>query len=542
MKICLYIRLSSADKDLKFKNESESIANQRALLHQYLREHKEFSPYEVVEFVDDGFSGTNGNRPAFERMISYLKDGNSKLVLCKDLSRFFRDYVEIGEYLERVFPFYGIRLIAVNDGYDSDDYKGTTAGMDMVMKCIVYGFYSRDLSQKVKTVLNARVRKGQFIAAYPPYGYLKDPHDKHHLVPDSVAAPVVRRIFDMALEGKTTGEIAKALNADHVETPAAHFQRLYPDCRKFKKTTSTANSWDCCNVYTVLRRREYTGAIVSGRKRWKTIDNTQVQQKDETEWIIIPDCHEPIVSTEKFEVAQRAILGGRKKYQREPKKYLLRSLVRCGVCGRIMTRKKKGAHTLPYYYCDKNRYIEDSPCPTLERFYEEDLERIVIHSLSQLLETVVDCDRRVREAAAKTHGTSENLRRSILHLEQSIKQNGVKKMESYEQYSDGKISRETFLSRRAGLVAEVERLTGEKTALEEQLAVMEQAQKSELHEAAEAATNFLSSENVTNAMLLNFIERVNVFTGNRVEIAYRFSDPFLEALTEIQLDTDGCKE
>lgn len=542
MKICLYIRLSSADRDLKFKNESESIANQRALLHQYLREHKEFFPYEVIEFVDDGFSGTNGNRPAFERMIEFLKDGNSKLVLCKDLSRFFRDYVEIGEYLERVFPFYGVRLIAVNDGYDSDDYKGTTAGMDVVMKCIVYGFYSRDLSQKIKTVLDARVRKGQFIAAYPPYGYLKDPADKHHLVPDSVAAPIVRRIFDMALEGKTTGAIAKKLNADHVEPPAAHFHRMYPDSRKFKKTTSSANSWSCCNVYTILKRREYTGAIVSGRMKWKGIDNANSQLRDEADWIVVPNCHEAIVSAEEFEEAQKAILGGKKKYAKAQKDYLLRSLVRCGVCGRVMTRKKKGAHTPSYYYCEKTRYIEDSPCPTLERFYEEDLERIVIRSLSQLLETVVDSDRRVREAAAKAHGTAENLRRTILHMEQFIKQTGVKKMESYEQYSDGKISRETFLSRRSEFGAEVERLTAEKTALEEQLMVLEQSQKSELHEAAEAAANFLKTENVTNAMLLTFIERVNVFTGNRVEIVYRFSDPFLETLTEIQRNAGACEE
>lgn len=542
MKICLYIRLSNADRDLRGKDESDSIANQRALLHQYLREHKEFFPYEALEFTDDGFTGTNGNRPGFERMIEFLKDGGSRLVLCKDLSRFFRDYVEIGEYLERIFPSLGVRLIAVNDGYDSDDYKGTTAGMDVVMKCIVYSFYSRDLSQKVKTVLNARVRKGQFIGAYPPYGYLKDPADRHHLVPDRVAAPVVRRIFDLALEGRTTGEIAKALNAGHVEPPAAHFHRIYPDSQKFRKTTSSANSWSCYNVYTILKRREYTGAIVSGRKRWKTIDNAQVQQVDESDWIVVPDCHEAIITAEDFEKAQEAILSRKEKATRQQRDYLLRSLVRCGVCGRVMTRKKKGAHTPAYYYCDKNRYIENSPCPTLERFYEEDLERTVIRSLSQLLEAVADSDRRVQDAAAKAHGTAENIRQSLLRIAQSVKQNSVRKLAAYEQYSDGIISRDDFFTCRTGLAAEMEQLSAEKAALEEQLRVLEQAQESELHEAAEAASTFLKAETVTNAMLLTFIERVNVFSGNCVEIVYRFSDPFMEALAEIQKEPFDPKQ
>lgn len=540
MKVCLYIRLSSADKDLRFKDESDSIVNQRTLLHQYLREHKEFFPYETIEFVDDGFTGTNGNRPGFERMIEFLKSGGAKLVLCKDLSRFFRDYVEIGEYLERVFPFLGVRLIAVNDGYDSDDYKGTTAGMDVVMKCIVYGFYSKDLSQKIKTAVDMRAKKGQFIGAFAPYGYLKDPTDKHHLIPDTVAAPIVRRIFDLALMGKTTGEIAKALNADHVEPPAAHFHRLYPDCRKFRKNTSAENSWSCSNVYAILTRREYTGAVVSGRKKWKGITNPQTIVRDEAEWVVVPGCHEPIVSEVDFGKAQEAIQSnGKHGKNRMRQDYLLRSLVRCGVCGRIMTRHKKGTRTPAYYYCEKTRFVEDSPCPTYERFYEEELERIVVGSLSHLLKTVADSDRRVQAAAAKTHGTAENIRYSILRIEQSMKQNAAEKMTAYEQYSDGKMTRENFLRKKKEVAADIERLVDEKEKLVRQLTALEQAKSSELHETAEAADEFLRAENVTNDMLLTFIDRVNVFSGNRVEIVYRFSNPFMETLIEIQNEHRG---
>ena len=261
-KMFLYIRLSDADDDLKNKTESNSVANQRALLYQYIKTHEELRLYEAVEFVDDGFSGTNDRRPSFERMIEALKNGESKLVLCKDFSRFFRDYVEIGDYLERIFPFLGVRFISVNDGYDSDDYKGTTGGMDVVMRYIVYSYYSRDLSQKIKTVLRSRIKHGEYIASHAPYGYIKDPENKHKLIPDPVAAPVVQRIFALAVSGKNLGQIARILNEEHVETPAAHFARIHPESRKHKKR-SPKQDWGSYSVRNIIERLEYSGANVS---------------------------------------------------------------------------------------------------------------------------------------------------------------------------------------------------------------------------------------------------------------------------------------
>lgn len=529
MKVCLYIRLSSADDDLRYKNESESISNQRTLLHQYLKEHREFHPYEIVEFVDDGFSGTNGNRPGFERLINYLKDGNAKLVLCKDLSRFFRDYVEIGDYLERIFPFLGVRFIAVNDGYDSDDYKGTTGGIDVVMKCIVYGFYSRDLSQKIKTVMRNKAKKGQYIGAYAPYGYLKDPEDKHHLIPDPVAAPVIKRIFALAIENKTTGDIARILNADHVEPPAAHFKRLFPDSRKFQKNTSDMNSWTCMNVYQMLSRYEYTGAVISQKKRYKSLDNPQTLTNDRKDQIIVEDCHEALVSKEDFRRAQDAILF-KGSSERENANYLLRSLIRCGCCGRTMTHVKAGKKTRAFFKCDKNRYKENSPCPIGERFYDEDLEKIVVTSLSQTLQVAVDESKRLQEAVAGTKGTAENMGRSILRIEQTLKKNAMEKMQSYEKYSDGKISRDEFMVIRSRITSETELLEAEKSSLETQLAEMEHSAATAEDGTTHLAEQFLNADNATNQMLLLFIEKVNVFAGGRIEIVYRFSDPFRNLL------------
>ena len=321
-----------------FRNAAE-VSISYSLLYRFIRARREFDGYEVVEFIDDGYSGTNGNRPSFERMIESLKNGEANVVICKDFSRFFRDYVEIGDYLERIFPFLGVRFIAVNDGYDSDDYKGSTAGMEVVMKYIVYSYYSRDLSQKIKTVMSTRKSKGEFVASQAPYGYMKDPNVKRKIIPNPDTAPVVRKIFDLALEGKTPAEIAVILNDYKLETPSAYFRRMNPDSKKFR-TSSKEACWTVSNVREILKRREYTGVMVMNQRRWKGLDNPRTVWTDESEWQIIPDCHEAIVSESEYEEAQKVFRKIRKGYDRSPDQYLLRSLVHCGACGRTMQRQK----------------------------------------------------------------------------------------------------------------------------------------------------------------------------------------------------------
>lgn len=527
MKLYLYIRLSSADKDLKYKTESESIANQRELLHQYLKAHKEFENYEVEEFVDDGYTGTNDNRPAFEDMIEHLKNGDCNLVICKDFSRFFRDYVEIGDYLERIFPFLGVRFISVNDNYDSNDYIGTTAGMDVVMQSIVYSFYSKDLSQKIKTVMKAKAKKGQFIGSFAPYGYDKDPDNKNHLVIDGNVSGTVRRIFEMAIKGKVVSEIAMALNNDKVDTPAQYFAKKYPDCKKFKKRVSKANCWDSSNVRRILQYKVYTGAIVSQTRQWKGIENEHTFMRDESEWIIIPNCHEAIVSDKEFIEAQKAIrrIG---KYERSDKKYLLRSLIRCGVCGRAMTRNARGKVTT--YYCDKSRFVENTDCPVGERFKESELEKVILDNFISFLNLLVDHEKQLKEAVTKTKGTEAYLKQEVLNLEKSIKQNSQAKVTAYERYSDGIISRSEFMTIREELSVELDSYTEKKAEVEKQLKDLANAINPELKQLTEKAHDFLSAEQITNKMLLFFIDRIYVYSGMKIEIIYKFKDTLKDIL------------
>lgn len=530
-KLYLYIRLSDADDDLKFKTESESIANQRTLLYRYIKSRKEFDSYDVVEFVDDGYSGTNGNRPSFERMIESLKKGEAHIVMCKDFSRFFRDYVEIGDYLERIFPFLEVRFIAVNDGYDSDEYKGSTAGMEVVMKYIVYSYYSKDLSQKIKTVMSSRKSKGEFVSSQAPYGYMKDPNVKRKLTPNPDTAPVVRRIFELALAGKKVGEIAQTLNDEHIETPGAYFMRTNPKSKKFRKNTSSENCWSSFNVREILKRKEYTGVLVSNRKIWKGLNSPRTLCRDESEWVIIPDCHEPIVSEEEYEQAQKVIVKFG-KYERGTKKYLLRRLLHCGICGRAMQRQAYAKRI--YYVCNKSAANKETSCPIGERFYEDDLERIVRSEMMEKLHLLVDTDDRYQKAVTGMDGTEENLRFRLEQTEKRLKQISVNRVSTYERYAEGRLERDIYLAERDKLNAEADTLTADKQHLEQELISLSRSQNRELKESADMAREILSADQLTNEILLMFIDRVNVFSGMRVEIIYRFSDAIAEAINTTQ--------
>ena len=213
--IAIYIRLSKEDDKLKI--ESNSITMQRILLQKYVAEN--FVDYELSEFCDDGYTGTNFERPGMQAMLEKIRNGRINCVVVKDFSRFARDYIELGSYLEQIFPFLGVRFISINDNYDSKDYQGSIADIDVNFKNLLYDLYSKDLSEKVHSSLAIRKEKGQYISGNSPFGYDKDPKDRHALLIAEDEAEVVRRIFSLTVEGHTTTEITRMFNEAHVKTP-----------------------------------------------------------------------------------------------------------------------------------------------------------------------------------------------------------------------------------------------------------------------------------------------------------------------------------
>ena len=252
-----YIRLSDADRDLMRKDgktESESVTHQKALIQNFISQDKDLKDCEQYEFFDDGFSGTNFNRPSFEKLIGEIRKGKINCVIVKDFSRFGRDYIELGDYLERIFPFMGVRFISINDHYDSLDYKGTTGGLDVVMKNIVYDYYSKDLSAKVKTAKRAKMKKGLYIGGHIPYGYRQSAKDRRRIEIDPEAAEIVREIFDLALSGMKTTDIAKTMNEKGYDMPSVYYRKKHPKSKKFGNVTELC-CWSDCSIIRILQNK-----------------------------------------------------------------------------------------------------------------------------------------------------------------------------------------------------------------------------------------------------------------------------------------------
>ena len=361
MTIAIYIRLSLEDGDLSSsdKLESESITNQRSMLVDYIRTSPELCDAEIMEFCDDGYSGKSFDRPGVKRLIEAAQNGGIQCVIVKDLSRFGGDYITVGNYISRVFPFLGVRFIAVNDRYDSQR-KGDLDSLDTSFRTLIYALYSRNLSRKVRSAKKNLAERGVSINPVAPYGYVKDSNDKHHLRIDPAAADVVKQIFCMVAEGNSTAKVAQVLNAEHASTPSAN-----------KAGTSRAHAnWSCENFWSrkmvswIIRDRQYIGSFVFGRRVRNQIGiHRQVKAKLD-DWIVVDDHHAPIVSKELYLKAQEQLGGEFRQTNGHVKlDYPLQRKVYCGVCGMAIVRRAKKES---YYRCDTPNSLPDPECSVIK--------------------------------------------------------------------------------------------------------------------------------------------------------------------------------
>lgn len=379
-----YLRLSIEDGEVisgDSKIESDSINHQRFLISQYKEENDLYPDVPVMEFVDDGYSGTNFERPAIKEMLSLVREGKICCILVKDISRFGRNYLEVGDYLEQIFPFIGVRFIAINDGYDSNDYIGTTGGIEVAFRSLLYDMYSKDLSVKMNSTLKIRRKRGDFIGSRPPFGY-QFSSNKKVLAVDQVAAGYVRRIFELACEGNSTGEIAVRLNEERIPTPGQyknqnghHYHML--DGKGY---------WDRKKVLKILENRIYLGTVVNAKYKVTKIGAKQFERVPDEERIYAPNKHEAIVSEQTFHEAAKII---RNMGQQKGKKHnfasesILQGKMRCGNCKRSLVRITCTA--TPCFICEKAAYDNGSDC-FKGRIKELEIEKVVLEQINRKLE------------------------------------------------------------------------------------------------------------------------------------------------------------
>ena len=285
--LAYYIRLSEADEDTgKEKDESESISNQRALILKYLKDHPEFDDWNIHEFVDDGYTGTNGDRPQFQRMVDLVQQRAIQCVIVKDLSRFARNYILLGEYMEQIFPYLGVRFIAINDGYDNQKTTSATDNMSVVLKSVLNAYYSKELSHKIRATIYLKMQRKERLGM-APFGYVLDESRTQYLI-DPEAAKTVKLIFDLALQLKSTTKVADYLNVHQIPTITEYY-RERPQLGKTHFPLSEHPQWDSTKVWHLLRDKAYMGTLVLRKSTVVVPASKRIRQTDESEQIVFED-------------------------------------------------------------------------------------------------------------------------------------------------------------------------------------------------------------------------------------------------------------
>lgn len=514
--IAMYLRLSKEDIDTKnnlLKDESNSIRSQRLLIQRCIQEKSEFAGYPVLEFVDDGYTGTNFDRPQLQKMLSLIRNGEICCVIVKDLSRFGRNYLEVGDYLEHIFPFLGIRFVAINDHYDSADYMGTTGGIDVAFRNIVYQQYSQDLSQKVKSAMHMKMAKGRYIT-HCPYGYKKIPGEKHKMVLDPVTAPIVREIFLAAIAGKKSTEIASMLNERHILTPM-EYKKLS------RKSIQNDAMWSHQAVLRIIRDYKYTGAMVNFKCENQTIRAKVQKRNSPDEWVVVENSHEPIVSHEEYEAANACIRKVKPhsaiRHDRTDRVYY------CGHCGRRL-RKTFGLDE--YYSCATTLYRKKTECSEI-RWSKTDLEQIVLAAYKAQLSVMEEEHKKTiaQNAPSPMRACREAQRKVSKEISSISEQN----LRLYERYKAGEYSAEAFLEEKTKLFARKKQLDAdlEKLQLEEEALLTEQGRVEQQAQYFQKAGSLLqlSDEKLLEEMY-KLVDKIIVFSSKEIEIHWKLEDCF----------------
>ncbi len=504
--VALYMRLSSEDIH---EGESYSIANQRDLLYGYIREHREFDGCSILEFSDDGYSGVNFDRPGIRKLLA-LAGKTVDCILVKDFSRFGRNLVEVGDYLDQIFPFLGVRFIAVNEGYDSGKGLGSSVSLDVSLKAFVYEMYSRDVSEKVRSVKQAKMRKGEYQGSIAFYGYKMSKEEKNKLQIDEPAAEVVRRIFRIAGEGKRPSQIALELNREGILSPLMYRRENHMGGLRGWKAAGGTTVWMRENVRRILVDERYTGCIVGHKRNIEGISTNQTKAVPKEEWIVVRDTHDAIVSKQVYEKAQE-VLGHcvRKEPQKKPYQKF-RGILRCGCCGRVLSRR--GTRN-PYFACLTARSVKDSGCVRV-RLDEAALEEVLLAAIRTQI-------RLLASKEAENMGKADhNLLKEIKEYQGMLSRYKSLQTAAFEDFAEGRISRMEYLSRKKETADRQEEANSRIAELNNQLAELQKRQAVQDGDMGKYAC----ARELTREMLVELVKEIRVNEENAIEIIWNFRE------------------
>lgn len=505
--IVKYLRLSLEDGD---KPESDSIGNQRLLLDFHINKLFKDKEIDVIELVDDGYTGTNMNRPGMKKLLMLAETKQINCIIVKDFSRFARDYVEVGLYAEKTFPELMIRFISINDGYDSNDFRGITGGIDIAMKNIAYTMYSRDLSEKIKSARRIQYKNGKYSSPYAAYGYLKSPDDKYKLIVDSETAGTVKRIFALRADGVMPTEIAYILNKENIPTPAIRKQTLDPLNRRWNHR-SGYYYWSGGIVSRILRDERYTGKLISSRREKIAVGSNKTRKVPDDELIIVENNHEAIVSQELFDSVQTLIT---QRKQPKSSEISLKGLVCCGGCRHHMDASNVRGKRIKFS-CPYKKYTDNNDC-FQGLIAEDDLAEFLITIIKNELQYTIDISKTQKQA----NKLLKKIENSIQRIEKEIADEKKKKLAEYIKYTKDELSEDEFVRNRRAIDDKINQLSEKIQNIKYQSLSKEEANVLNLF------GRYTGTDEINSDMVHDLIKAIYIYPDRRIEIVWNYRDTF----------------
>lgn len=511
-----YYRLSVEDGSLEI--ESNSISSQRLLVKKYIASHKEFEGYGFCEFYDDGYSGTTMDRPGIQKLLAGIKDNKIQCIIVKDISRFSRDYIELGTYMEQVFPFMQVRFIAITDHYDSNGPAGSVGvGMDIAFKSLLSDFYCKDVSDKVKSSLEARKKQGKYATGSVPFGYMKNKDNPQELLIVQEEAEVIKRIFSLSLEGNNLTKICKILNDGGVKTPLE-----YKNARKKqdrKELIQEHKYWQPAVARTILTNETYTGSMVYNKSEQAGVGQKKKILKPRSEWKVFPGHHAAIIDRETFDRVQGKFFH-RKEKGCTPFSYPLKGKVYCAYCNRCLRVTKLSGGRLSLY-CANRKLKSGSQC-IQESIVNDWLESVVLKEIQLQLGKLKDLGIIMKGTCTGCKGVNVKEKTLLEKLEQDAGKLIQEKADNLEEYHKGLITKEELLVRRDRITEQIVEIKKQQKELEEKVChSMEELQKKQKEYSKWSA--YYGLDVLSREMAEIFISKVVIDNQKNISIFWTFS-------------------
>ena len=517
--VALYIRLSKEDEN---EGPSQSVQNQESLLREFVQQHR-LSVHDT--YIDDGWSGTNFDRPAFQRMIADIEAKKVNMVITKDLSRLGRDYILTGHYMERYFPEHQVRYISLLDGIDTG--VDSTANDITPFRAIMNDMYAKDISKKIKSVKRDKQRKGKFIGGKPVYGYKMHPTEKNKIVIDEEVAPIVRRIFALALSGMSCRNIATLLNQEGVPTPATYAGLLVA------RPGPYTGLWSSERISDMLQNETYIGNMVQGRSVKISYKSKKCLKQNPANWVVVEGTHEPLVDRETFQKV-RMLVNSRRHTRSRTYDFLLKGLIFCHECGyplAVLNRKNAKGEDVLYFVCRTYQRFTKAGVCTCHSIKEKTVTDAVIAKVREVCQAYLNPDELlpVAQEAVENAGKQSRLESELQALQSKIDSLTANLDRMYTDWLSGLLPEADFQRI-------FSRIKLEREQLEEKRQELELRQKSPVRSedrARELVQQFIETAGKSRELLVSLIERVEFTEDKEIIIKFRFAQ--LDETAESQI-------